>query len=167
MENNIIKENQLEVIPNNEITTIVELNTLPAVRDKKELLPTIIKKDSLALIEIKKEFQDLKKRRSLYGLAWFLKKSIVLFGKLCRALFMATSRTACFIALSAVVILSTTILTKNIVNSLYGARATQEDNVEYSIYNVKDDEQAKAQAEINESEQEEAQQENADENKSE
>lgn len=167
MENNVIKENQLEVIPNNEITALVELNKLPEIKDRRELLPTIIKKDALALIEIKKEFQNLKKRRSLYGLTWFLKKSAVFFAKLCRFVFLATSRLACFVVLSAIVILSTTILTKNIVNSLYGARATQEESTEYSIYSVKDDEQAKAQALINESEQEEAQQDNADENKSE
>ena len=38
MENNIIKENQLEVLPKNEIATLVKLNSLPVAKDKKELL---------------------------------------------------------------------------------------------------------------------------------
>ena len=72
MENNIIKKNQLELLPKNEIATIVEFNTLPMAKDKKELLPAIIRKDALALIEIKKEFYNVRKQRSKYGLAWFL-----------------------------------------------------------------------------------------------
>jgi len=149
MENNVIKENQLEVLPKNEIATIVEFSRLPMAKDKKELLPTIIRKDALALIEIKKEFYNVRKQRSIYGLAWFLKKVIVLFAKLIRLVFLTTTRLASFAVFSVIVILSTTIITKNVVNFMSDIRTTENvENKGFSIYDVKDDEEAKAQAEL-------------------
>lgn len=149
MENNVIKENQLEVLPKNEIATIVEISRLPMAKDKKELLPAIIRKDALALIEIKKEFYNVRKQRSIYGLAWFVKKVIVLFAKLGRFLFLTTTRLTSFAIFSAIVVLSTTIITKNVVNSMAGIRTTENvENTWFSIYQVKDDEIAKAQAEL-------------------
>lgn len=150
MENNIIKKNQLEVLPKNEIATIVEFNNLPMAKDKKDLLPAIIRKDALALIEIKKEFYDVRKKKSIYGLAWFLKKVAVLCAKLIRLLFLGTARLACFAVFSVIVILSTTIITRNVVNSVNGIRVTEaEDNTKgFSIYSVKDDADAKARADL-------------------
>ena len=150
MENNIIKENQLEVLPKNEIATLVKLNSLPVAKDKKELLPTIIRKDALALIEIKKEFYNVRKGRSIYGLAWFFKKLALLMAKLIRFIFLSTMRLTCFAVFSVIVILSTTIITRNVVNSVNGIRATEvEDNTKgFSIYSVKDDADAKARADL-------------------
>ena len=150
MENNIIKKNQLEVLPKNEIATIVEFNNLPMAKDKKDLLPAIIRKDALALIEIKKEFYDVRKRRSMYGLAWFLKKMAILCAKLVRFFFLSTTRLASFAVFSVIVILSTTIITRNVVNSVNGIRVTQveDDTTGFSIYSVKDDAEAKARAEL-------------------
>ena len=149
MENNIIKKNQLELLPKNEIATIVEFNTLPMAKDKKELLPAIIRKDALALIEIKKEFYNVRKQRSIYGLAWFIKKVVVLLtAKLIRFMFLSTSRLASFAVFSVIVILSTTIITKNVVNSMNGITINHaEEQAGFSIYTVKDDEEAKARAE--------------------
>ncbi|MBQ3407637.1 MAG: hypothetical protein IJH12_00335 [Clostridia bacterium] len=156
MENNVIKENQLEVLPKNEIATIVELNNLPVAKDKKELLPTIIRKEALALVEIKKEFYNVKKQRSIYGLAWFLKKVAVLCAKLIRYLFLGVTRLVSFVMFSVIVILSTTIITRNVVNSLYGVRATEVDGTGFSIFSVKDDEEAKAHADMMESKSDES-----------
>ena len=148
MENNIIKKNQLELLPKNEIATIVEFNTLPMAKDKKELLPAIIRKDALALIEIKKEFYNVRKQRSKYGLAWFLKSMAILTAKLIRFMFLSTSRLASFAVFSVIVILSTTIITKNVVNSMNGITINHADEqAGFSIYTVKDDEEAKARAE--------------------
>lgn len=148
MENNIIKENQLEVLPNNEIANIVVENKLPVISSSKgDLLPTIIKKDTLALMEIKREFYEVKKQRSVYGIVWFLKKILILFAKLVRYIVLASTRLVSFALLSAIIILSTTIITRNVVNSFYGFRETTEHGSEYSIYYVKDDVAARANAE--------------------
>jgi len=57
MENNIIKEKQLEVLPKDEITNIVVKDKLPVILfTKGDLLPAVVKKDALALVELKREF---------------------------------------------------------------------------------------------------------------
>lgn len=156
MENNIMKKNQLELLPKNEITAIVEINTLPMAKDKRDLLPAIIRKDALALIEIKKEFYNVRKQRSKYGLVWFLKSLAILTAKLIRFMFLSATRLTSFAIFSVIVILSTTIITKNVVNSLNGITVNQveDETTGFSIFSVKDDAEAKARAEMAETEEE-------------
>lgn len=152
MENNIIKEKQLDLLPKNEIATIVEINMLPVAKDKKDLLPAIIRKDALALIEIKREFYNVKKQRSEYGLVWFFKSIARLTAKLIRFLFLGVTRLTSFAIFSIIVILSTTIITKNVVNSLNGIKVNkvEDETTGFSIYSIKDDVEAKAKAEMTE-----------------
>lgn len=149
MENNIIKESQLEVLSKNEITTIVNMSNLPVARNRSDLLPTVIKNNALALVEIKKEFYNVKKHRSIYGLTWFIKSIIVLCAKLARFMFLSASRLVSFVMFSAILLLSTAIITKNVVNFVSGIKLTdvEDKNKEFSIYSVKDDAAAKAKAE--------------------
>lgn len=151
MENNIIKENQLEVLPKSEINNIIVVNELPVLsKCRSDLLPIVISQKALALLEIKEEYYKVKKLRHIYGIVWFLKNVLVLFGKLVRYIFLASTRIISFALFSAVVILSTTIITSNVVNMIYGIKDTSQNNTEYSIYNVKDDAQARANAEAKE-----------------
>ena len=69
MENNIIKENYLEVLPSQEIIKNEELNILPIIKqDPSLLLPVIIQKKELALIEIKKEISNVKQHKIIIGI---------------------------------------------------------------------------------------------------
>lgn len=147
MENNVIKENQLEILQKSKAVTVVEENKLPVLKNREDLLPAVIKRRDLALIEIKKEFYKIKQQHSLVGILVFLKKVLVLFAKIIRCTILASSRMICLVMFSAIVIISTTIVTKNVVNSFYGVKATQGDTV-YSIYSIKDDEEAMQNAEL-------------------
>ena len=115
---------------------------------KGDLLPAVVKKDALALVELKREFYKVKKQRSLYGIVWFLKEVLVLFAKLVRYIVLASTRLVSFVLFSVIVILSTTIITQNIVNSIYGVKEPSEQDSNYSIYYVKDDDEAKINAKM-------------------
>lgn len=137
MENNVVKENYLEVLPSQEIITRKEVNTLPIIKDTSSLLPVIVNQRELALIEIKKEFYNIKKNHSLKGILKFIKNVAKLLLKLVRLCILSFIRIVTFIAVSAIVVTTTTIITKNIINSYYGIEP-QED-ITYSIFNMKDD----------------------------
>lgn len=137
MENNVIKENYLEVLPSQEIITKKEVNTLPIVKDTSSLLPVIVQQRELALIEIKKEFYKIRKHHSLKGILKFIKNVTKLLLKLVRLCILSSIKIIGFVAVSAIVVITTAIITKNIINSYYGVEP-QED-ITYSIFNMKDD----------------------------
>lgn len=141
MENNIVKENYLEVLPSREIIAKKESNILPVVKDTSSLLPVIIKQKELALVEIKKEFYNIKKHHSFKGILKFIKNVAKLLVKLIRLCILSSLRVIGFVAVSAIVVITTAIITKNIINSYYGVEP-QED-VTYSIFNMKDDDASK------------------------
>lgn len=139
MGNNVIKENCLEIMPNQEIKVKQEENILPQVKiDNSMLLPVIIKDKELALVEIKNEINILKENKTLVGLLKFVKATVKILAKLVRGLFMASAGVIGFVGVSILVIVSTAIITKNIVNSYYGA-STEVDST-YSIFQMKDNE---------------------------
>ncbi|MBP3708624.1 MAG: hypothetical protein J6J36_08545 [Clostridia bacterium] len=148
MENNTLKENYLEVIPQKSMVFEKEKNNLPVLKDCRNLLPVIIKKKELALITIDKELDTIKQNRivaaiklGIVGLAKLLKFVTMSFVKLIRWSILVSTRCISFIVVSALVLLSTTIITKNIVNSYYGSDL-KEDDTSFSIFNVKDDVEA-------------------------
>lgn len=147
MGSNVIKENQLEILPKSKAVTVVEENKLPILRNRENMLPAIVKQRELSLIELKREFYKIKQQNSLVGVLICLKKVLILFAKIIRGTILASSRMIGLVMFSAIVIISTTIVTKNVVNSFYGVKDTEGDAV-YSIYSVKDDEKAKAKAEL-------------------
>lgn len=138
MENNIVKENYLEVLPNQEILKKEELNILPTIiPDNNLLLPVIIQKKELALIEIKKELNNLKKHKTaikILNVAKVLVKAVAKFIRFC---FIASASLIGFLGVSALIVMSTAIITKNIVNSYYGT--TPQKDTTYSIFKMKDD----------------------------
>ena len=112
MENNIVKENYLEVLPSQDVIKNKKTNLLPVVKsDNNLLLPVIIKNKELALIEIKKEYSNLKEHK--------------------------TASVIGFIGVSILIVMSTAIITKNIVNSYCGT--TPQSDTTYSIFQMKDD----------------------------
>lgn len=137
MENNIVKENYLEVLPNQEIIVKKELDKLPVVKDTNSLLPVIIKQKELALIEIKKELYNVKQHHSLKGVLKFIKNVAKISAKLVRLCILACIKIISFVAISAIVITTTTIITKNIINSYYGVEPKED--FTYSIFDMKDD----------------------------
>ena len=148
MENNTLKENYLEVIPPKSVVLEKEKNNLPVLKDCRKLLPVIIEKKELALITINKELDTIKQNRivaaimnGLVGLVKLLKFGTMSFVKLIRWSILASTRFISFVVVCALVLLSTTIITKNIVNFYYGTDI-KNDETSFSIFNVKDDVEA-------------------------
>lgn len=138
MENNIIKESYLEVLPNQEIIKKDELNILPTIKsDTNLLLPVIIQKKELALIEIKKEFNNLKEHKSAVKILKVAKALAKALSKFVRFCFIASASVIGFVGVSVLIVMSTAIITKNIVNSYYGT--TPQKDTTYSIFQMKDD----------------------------
>lgn len=137
MENNVVKENCLEVLPKNEIMDNIQETTLPVLKNKENLLPTIIEKRELALIEIRREFYNIKQNHSAIDVLKFLKNTLFLFAKFIRWSIMASSKVVGFIVVSAIIVVSTTIITKNIINAKYSVD-TKDDGTTYSIFKLKD-----------------------------
>ncbi|MBO5349624.1 MAG: hypothetical protein J6A89_07405 [Clostridia bacterium] len=138
MENNIIKENYLEVLPSQEIIKNEELNILPIIKqDPSLLLPVIIQKKELALIEIKNEISNIKGHKIIIGILKIIKILAIALAKFIRFCFIASASIVGFVGVSALVVMSTAIITKNIVNSQYGS--TPQKDTTYSIFQMKDD----------------------------
>lgn len=138
MENNIVKENYLEVIPNKEIIRTNENNVLPAiVIDKKLLLPVIVQNKELALINIKKDLENIKNHKIIKNIVKVVKVLAIILAKFIRYCFIAVASITAFIGVSAVIVTSTAIVTKNIVNSYCGS--TPQKDTTYSIFKMKDD----------------------------
>jgi len=134
MENNIING----IIQKQEVLTRSTEDKIHIIQDTKHLLPVVISPKELALIEIRKEFSKVKKHHSLKAIAKFLVKMVVLFAKLIRWTFLASSRLVGFIAVSVIIIASTTLITKNIINAQCGAEERRDES-KYSIYELKNE----------------------------
>lgn len=138
MENNITQKNYLEILPNQNIIENKKENLLPVIRhDKSLLLPAIIEKKELALIEIKQEYQKLKEHKTALALLNFAKAVILTLAKFTRFCFLTIASIIGFVGVAVLIIASTAIITKNIVNSYYGI--TPEPDTTYSIFKMKDD----------------------------
>lgn len=138
MENNITQKNYLEILPNQNIIENKKENLLPVIRhDKSLLLPVIIEKKELALIEIKQEYQKLKEHKTALALLNFAKAVILTLAKFTRICFLTIASIIGFVGVAVLIIASTAIITKNIVNSYYGI--TPEPDTTYSIFKMKDD----------------------------
>lgn len=138
MENNIVKENYLEVLPSQDVIKNKKTNLLPVVKsDNNLLLPVIIKNKELALIEIKKEYSNLKEHKTALGLLKFIKSVTKILAKSVRFCFVASASVIGFIGVSILIVMSTAIITKNIVNSYCGT--TPQSDTTYSIFQMKDD----------------------------
>lgn len=138
MENNITQKNYLEILPNQNIIENKKENLLPVIRhDKSLLLPVIIEKKELALIEIKQEYQKLKEHKTALALLNFAKAVILTLAKFTRFCFLTIASIIGFVGVAVLIIASTAIITKNIVNSYYGI--TPEPDTTYSIFKMKDD----------------------------
>jgi hypothetical protein len=137
MENNIIKENYLEVLPNQKLIKTVECEALLTLEeDKNLLLPVIIPKKELSLVEIKKDLNGLKEHTAITALLKFTKKLVKILAKFVRFCFIASSSIIGFVGVSALIVMSTAIITKNIVNSHCGS--TPQNDTTYSIFKMKD-----------------------------
>ena len=138
MESNITQKNCLEILPNKNIIENKKENLLPVIRhDKNLLLPVIIEKKELALIEIKQEYQKLKEHKTATALLKFAKTVVLTLAKFTRFCFLSVASVIGFIGVAILIIASTAIITKNIVNSYYGI--TPEKDTTYSIFKIKDD----------------------------
>lgn len=129
MDNNIIKDNCIEIIPSKEIAIN---NKIQTVSLNKELLPIIVNPQQLALPILEKDFSKISKKRKikryilkfiqaiykrLTKLGCIVAKVVSLMAKVINWSFLTSAKFVCLIAMSAIVIISTTILTKNIVNA--------------------------------------------------
>ncbi len=138
MENNVVKGNCIEIVQDQNVVTEFEENKLPVIVNKANLLPVVIIEKELALKGIK-EKNNINKRSNVGNVIWnFIKKALFLFAKLIRLCVIAIAKTVGFIVISAIIIISTTIITKNIINFYCNKDKTTTDHSSYSIFNVKD-----------------------------
>lgn len=137
MENNVVKENCLEILPKGEIISNIQETTLPVLKNSENLLPTVIKQRELALIEIKREFYNIRQNHSMVDILKFFKNTLFWFAKFVRWSIMASSKVIGFVAVSAIIVISTTIITKNIINAKYSVDR-KDDETTYSIFKLKD-----------------------------
>lgn len=138
MENNVVKGNCIEIVQDQNVVTEFEENKLPVIVNKTNLLPVVIIEKELALKGIK-EKNNINKRSNVGNVIWnFIKKALFLFAKLIRLCVIAIAKTVGFIVISAIIIISTTIITKNIINFYCNKDKTTTDHSSYSIFNVKD-----------------------------
>lgn len=137
MENNVVKGNCIEIVQDQNVVTEFEKNKLPVIVNKANLLPVVIIEKELALKGIK-EKNNINKRSNVGNVIWnFIKKALFLFAKLIRLCVIAIAKTVGFIVISAIIIISTTIITKNIINFYCNKDKTTTDHSSYSIFNVK------------------------------
>ncbi len=135
MENNTIKENCLEVIEKQDVLEISSDNTLPAIINKKELLPVVINQQCKELFKLKEEFYKIRKNNSIgKTILKILKKLVCIIAKIVYAISKCITKLVCFLAISAIVTMTTVILTKNIIN--YYCGAVPADDNSFSIFNM-------------------------------
>lgn len=138
MENNVVKGNCIEIVQDQNVVTEFEENKLPVIVNKANLLPVVIIEKELALKGIK-EKNNINKRSNVGNVIWnFIKKALFLFAKLIRLCVIAIAKMIGFIIISAIIVISTTIITKNIINFYCNKDKTTTDHSSYSIFNVKD-----------------------------
>lgn len=136
MENNI-KSECINTIKSKEIKT-KEVNLPIKLQDVDTLLPVVIISKEQALIEIKKQYNNLKENATLLGLIKFTKSVVKIIAILIKNCFKVSASAICFIGISVLVIMSTAIITKNVVNSCF-TNPPDTDATTYSIFQIKND----------------------------
>lgn len=135
MENNIVKENYLEIIKNREIVQIIEPNVLPMViEDRSTLLPVII--TDFPIIETKREQTTLKETKRENISVRLLKFLVRFLAKTVRFSYMSISNIIILVATAVVIVTSIAVITKNAVNAYY--KVEQPDDHTYSVFEVRD-----------------------------
>ena len=135
MENNIVKENYLEIIKNREIIQTVEPNVLPmVVEDRSTLMPVII--TDYPMIEIKTDNSSLKENKKGNLSIRLLKFLAKFFAKTVRFSYIAISNIIVFAATAVVIVASIAVITKNAVNAYYNIE--QPDDSTYSVFEIRD-----------------------------
>lgn len=136
MENNVVKENFLEIIKSREITKTAEPNVLPMViEDKSTLLPIII--PDISITEVKREYNTLKENKTLSSLMRFIKCLIKFLAKTVRFFYISMSNIVILACMAVIIVTSIAIVTKNVVNSYYNIE--QPEDYTYSIFEMKEE----------------------------
>ena len=135
MENNIVKENYLEIIKNREIIQTVEPNVLPmVVEDRSTLMPVII--TDYPMIEIKTDNSSLKENKKGNLSIRLLKFLVKFLAKTVRFSYIAISNIIVLAATAVVIVTSIAVITKNAVNAYYNIE--QPDDSTYSVFEIRD-----------------------------
>jgi len=136
MENNIVKENYLEIIKSGEVVRAMEPNVLPmVVEEKNALLPVSV--PNVAMTELNKEYSTLAKNKKDSIAIKILKFLIKFFAKTVRFSYVSISNIMILVATAIVIITSVAVVTKNAVNSYY--KVEQPDYYTYSVFNMKEE----------------------------
>ena len=116
MENNIVKENYLEIIKNREIIQTIEPNVLPmVVEDRSTLMPVII--TDYPMIEIKTDNSSLKENKKGNLSIRLLKFLVKFLAKTVRFSYIAISNIIVLAATAVVIVTSISWITKNTINT--------------------------------------------------
>lgn len=135
MENNIVKENYLEIIKNREIIQTIEPNVLPmVVEDRSTLMPVII--TDYPMIEIKTDNSSLKENKKGNLSIRLLKFLVKFLAKTVRFSYIAISNIIVLAATAVVIVTSIAVITKNAVNAYYNIE--QPDDSTYSVFEIRD-----------------------------
>ena len=139
MENNIIKENCIDVIKEQGVITVSNPEVLPAISmNRNFLMPLVVPYRELSMLEVKREFYTLKYNKTWQHLLKFIKVLAKFLASAVRFLFLSTTNIVTFVGVSAIIITSIAIVTKNTINSYYDAKI-QYDETEFSIYKIRED----------------------------
>lgn len=135
MENNIVKENYLEIIKNREIIQTIEPNVLPmVVEDRSTLMPLII--TDYPMIEIKTDNSSLKENKKGNLSIRLLKFLVKFLAKTIRFSYISISNIIVLAATAVVIVTSIAVITKNAVNAYYNIE--QPDDSTYSVFEIRD-----------------------------
>lgn len=135
MENNIVKENYLEIIKNREIIQTIEPNVLPmVVEDRSTLMPVII--TDYPMIEIKTDNSSLKENKKGNLSIRLLKFLVKFLAKTIRFSYISISNIIVLAATAVVIVTSIAVITKNAVNAYYNIE--QPDDSTYSVFEIRD-----------------------------
>ena len=135
MENNIVKENYLEIIKNREIIQTIEPNVLPmVVEDRSTLMPLII--TDYPMIEIKTDNSSLKENKKGNLSIRLLKFLVKFLAKTIRFSYISISNIIVLAATAVVIVTSIAVITKNAVNAYYNIE--QPDDSTYSVFEMRD-----------------------------
>lgn len=137
MVNNTMQKDYLDILKNQN-KKVPKENVLPAeMKQTNSLLPVIIDNKKLALIEIKQDFTDFKKEKNVIGFIKFTKNVAIALFKFAKACVLTSTKIILFVAVAISIVVSTAVVTKNIINSYYGV--PQEKDTTYSIFKMKED----------------------------
>lgn len=139
MENNIVKDNYLNVINGRDIVTTTQSDIMPIINtDNRLLLPVIVPVRELSLVEVTRELHDYRLNKTMENLAKLTKALMRFLIKLAKVLLVASTNIAIFVCTSIIIVSSVAVITKNIVNSFYDTKTVQRLD-DYSIYEIKEE----------------------------